>query len=177
MAETLIYVAFYQHEHGTDVFVCPTEAEAWALREGFARENWADAFPGEPRPAAEVGEVYFARMREGGDAFDPAAEFFAIHPTYCDPSRFLTAAPPLQAPAPAGEADPHAIAALRAQYAARGFLLFRAQEHDAPAAARWALTRSDRLTGMLRRDIATFRDVDFAVRLFADYERHVWRPY
>ena len=85
MAETLIFVAFYQHAYGTEVFVYPSEAEARAQRDAIARENWPGAFPREPMPE-QVGEVYFERLRAVGNE----VEVSAIHPTWCDLARFAT---------------------------------------------------------------------------------------
>ena len=110
MAETLIFVAFYQHAYGTEVFVYPSEAEALAQRDALARENWADAFPREPMPK-QVGAVYFGRL----SALDNAgAAFFAIHPTWCDLSRFATGASSHPVPPGAGEPAVGACGALTA---------------------------------------------------------------
>ena len=162
---TRLYIARYEHPHGTEVFACASEAEALALREDLARENWEQEMPGTPRPASAVGEAYFAALGERwGDN-----EYFEIVPVDCDLTRFTEAARP--PPPPEAEPEGAELAALKAQYAARGLLLFRPGDAGAPGGARWALTRTARLSGLLYRDFATFRDVDFGVRLYADQER------
>ncbi len=162
---TRLYIARYEHPHGTDVFACASEAEALALREDLARENWAQELPDTPPPVTDIGQAYFDALAERwGDN-----EYFAVTPVDCDLARFTEAARP--APPPESEPDGAELAALKAQYAARGLLLFRPGDAGTPGGARWALTRTERLSGLLYRDFATFRDVDFGVRLFADQER------
>jgi len=170
MTATTIYVALYEHEYGTDTHVCASEAEALALREDLARENWSQELPDDPMPETGVGEAYFELMAEKWSD----AEYFNIHPLVCDLSCFQEAAP--SPPAAVSAADGEEVAVLQAQYAARGLLLFQPGAGTTPSGAPWALTRRDRLTGMLYRDWATFRDVDFAARLFADQERLAGLP-
>ncbi|HEY3838120.1 MAG TPA: hypothetical protein VGL72_16185 [Bryobacteraceae bacterium] len=73
IAHQTVFVATYEHKHGTDIRVFRTRAQAEAWRTEVASTWWEDEFPDVERPAeAEIGEVYFDRMRDHGE------EFFSI---------------------------------------------------------------------------------------------------
>jgi len=65
-----VFVAVYEHRHGTDVTVFATHDAAWALRQEIARDWWSDVFsaavpaPKDPEIAADryweaVNDEYF----------------------------------------------------------------------------------------------------------------------
>ena len=154
--------------HGTDVALWPNETAALAFRDDLAREQWAKEFPDELLPATAVGAVYFDRLM----AEAASEESFALYPQELDLSPVLAALPPPATAAP-GEPTAPELLALTAAYAARGYLLF--QSEAARGTSTWTLTRRHGLTGMLHRDFATFRDVDFAIRLYVDWEQNAGR--
>ena len=63
-----LYVTLYEHRHGTDVAIWPSEAAALAFRD--------DLSPDEPLTANDVGETYFDIMGERLSG----TEYFAIYP-------------------------------------------------------------------------------------------------
>lgn len=65
-----VYVAVYDHEYGTHTRVFETleGAEAWC--DEIADEYWDSAFCPEERPATDIGNEYFTRMRDGCCAYD-----------------------------------------------------------------------------------------------------------
>ena len=69
-----IFVAIYEHRHGSDVCAFATEAAALAWRRQIADQWWTKEFGDKPRPPQEedLGEVYFEKIDD---------EFFAVHPT------------------------------------------------------------------------------------------------
>ncbi|WEX09169.1 hypothetical protein [Chelativorans sp. AA-79] len=64
-----VYVAIYEHRHGTDVRVFADEAQAMCWRTGLAKEWWSDAFEDDPPPDDAIGEAYFERMLERDEFF------------------------------------------------------------------------------------------------------------
>ena len=71
-----VFVAIYEHRHGTDVNVFATEDGARAWKDELAREYWSDYCEGEP-PSEGAGDAYFEAAGEYGDG-----EFFSLeeHP-------------------------------------------------------------------------------------------------
>lgn len=65
-----VYVAVYDREYGTytRVFETLEGAEAWC--DEIADEYWDSAFCPEERPATDIGNEYFTRMRDGCCAYD-----------------------------------------------------------------------------------------------------------
>lgn len=59
-----VYVAIYEHPHGTDVRVFIDEDRALVWRTRIAQEWWSDAFDDDPPSDAEIGAEYFERMLE-----------------------------------------------------------------------------------------------------------------
>ena len=51
-----VYVAIYEHRHGTDVRVFADEDQAMCWRTDLAKEWWSDAFEDDPPPDDEIGE-------------------------------------------------------------------------------------------------------------------------
>ena len=74
---TNVFVAIYEHRHGTDVNVFATEAGAQAWKDGLAREYWSDYCEGEPPPEG-AGDAYF----EAAGKYSYDGEFFSLeeHP-------------------------------------------------------------------------------------------------
>lgn len=73
-----VFVATYEHKYGTDIRVFRTREQAEAWRRAVADMWWDEEFDNFPRPtdpSADIGEVYFARMRDRGE------EFFSIEAT------------------------------------------------------------------------------------------------
>lgn len=64
-----VYVAIYEHPHGTDVRVFANEDQALCWRTGLAKEWWSNAFEDVPPPDDEIGEEYFERMLERDEFF------------------------------------------------------------------------------------------------------------
>ena len=64
-----VYVAIYEHRHGTDVRVFADEDQAMCWRTDLAKEWWSDAFEDDPPPDDEIGEKYFERMLERDEFF------------------------------------------------------------------------------------------------------------
>lgn len=73
---TNVFVAIYEHRHGTDARVFATEAGARAWKDELAREHWSDYCEGEP-PSEGAGDAYFEAAGDYGDG-----EFFSLeeHP-------------------------------------------------------------------------------------------------
>ena len=71
-----LYVTLYEHRHGTDVAIWPSEAAALAFRDDLSREQGAQELPDEPLTANDVGETYFDIMGERLSG----TEYFAIYP-------------------------------------------------------------------------------------------------
>lgn len=69
---TNIFVATYEHRHGTDVKVFATEAGARAWKDELAREYWLEYCEGAP-PSEGAGDAYFEVAGEHGDG-----EFFDL---------------------------------------------------------------------------------------------------
>lgn len=70
-----VFVATYEHKHGTDIRVFRTQGQAEAWRREVADTWWEEEFDDFPRPAdpaIDTGEAYFDRMRDRGE------EFFSI---------------------------------------------------------------------------------------------------
>lgn len=70
-----VFVATYEHKHGTDIRVFRTQGQAEAWRREVADMWWEEEFDDFPRPAdpaIDIGEAYFDRMRDRGE------EFFSI---------------------------------------------------------------------------------------------------
>jgi len=68
--KTIVYVATYEHRHGTNPRVFTTEAAAWAWRQELAADYWREVFgddlemPTDPEEAATrywdtVNDEYF----------------------------------------------------------------------------------------------------------------------
>jgi hypothetical protein len=73
-----VFVATYEHKHGTDIRVFQTQTQAEAWRREVADMWWDEEFDDFPRPSdpnIDIGEVYFERMRDRGE------EFFSIEAT------------------------------------------------------------------------------------------------
>ena len=64
-----VYVAIYEHRHGTDVRVFIDEDRALVWRTRIAQEWWSDAFDDDPPPDEEIGAEYFERMLERDEFF------------------------------------------------------------------------------------------------------------
>lgn len=70
-----VFVATYEHKHGTDIRVFRTREQAEGWRREVADEWWDEEFDDFPRPTdpqSDIGEAYFDRMRDRGE------EFFSI---------------------------------------------------------------------------------------------------
>lgn len=65
-----VYVAVYDHEYGIDTRVFKTLEGAKAWCDEVADEYWDSAFCPEERPATDIGNEYFTRMRDGCCAYD-----------------------------------------------------------------------------------------------------------
>lgn len=85
----LVYVAIYEHPHGTDVRVFTEEDQALRWRTGLAKEWWSNAFDDDPPPDDEIGEDYFERMLERD-------EFFSMQECHVEvaPRAFTALVPP-----------------------------------------------------------------------------------
>jgi len=73
-----VFVATYEHKHGTDIRVFRTREQAEAWRREVADTWWEEEFDDFPRPTdpqIDIGEAYFDRMRDRGE------EFFSIEAT------------------------------------------------------------------------------------------------
>jgi len=77
----IVFVASYEHKHGTETRVYRTREAAAEWGNTIARENWSEWFPNEPMPDENVGEVYFDLMLD--KAID--WEFFRIDPCVVEP--------------------------------------------------------------------------------------------
>jgi hypothetical protein len=67
-----VFVATYEHKHGTDIRVFRTRAQAEAWRREVADMWWEEEFDDFPRPTdpqTDIGEAYFDRMRDRGEEF------------------------------------------------------------------------------------------------------------
>ncbi len=64
-----VWVAIYEHPHGTDVHVFAHEHQALRLRTDLAKEWWSHAFEDDPPPDDEIGADYFERMLERDEFF------------------------------------------------------------------------------------------------------------
>ncbi len=51
---TTVFVAIYEHRHGTDVGVFATEAGAQTWKDELTREYWSEYCEGEPRQRGQV---------------------------------------------------------------------------------------------------------------------------
>lgn len=64
-----VWVAIYEHRHGSDVHVFADERLARRWRTALAKEWWSDAFEDKPPPDEEIGDEYFERMQERDEFF------------------------------------------------------------------------------------------------------------
>ncbi|MGB3833957.1 MAG: hypothetical protein WA975_19080 [Mesorhizobium sp.] len=64
-----VFVAIYEHPHGTDVRVFTDGDRAMHWRTGLAKEWWSNAFDDDPPPDDVIGEEYFERMLERDEFF------------------------------------------------------------------------------------------------------------
>ena len=63
-----VYVAIYEHRHGTDVAVYRTEESARKWANELARDYWSDFYGDDPMPKENIAEAYFNNMGNiGGD--------------------------------------------------------------------------------------------------------------
>lgn len=73
-----VWVATYEHKHGTDIRVFPSEADCILWHDAIALENWESEFD-EPLPTdktdSEIGNLYFEKMEE-----EERAEFVSWEP-------------------------------------------------------------------------------------------------
>jgi hypothetical protein len=72
-AKPLVYVAIFEHKHGTDVRVFQSEDDAQRWRVDLAKEYWDTEMQGPmPRDAtdAEIADDYFDRMGDYGEFFN-----------------------------------------------------------------------------------------------------------
>lgn len=62
-----IFVALYEHRHGTDIRAFTTRVQAWNWKDEIAEEWWDHEFPDEDRPAEGIGDEYFSMIGARGD--------------------------------------------------------------------------------------------------------------
>ena len=70
-----VYVAVYETDYGTDIWVLSGRAKAQDKKDQLADEWWEHEFPDEPKPEGPAGDAYFSLMLNGvGNA-----EYFSVY--------------------------------------------------------------------------------------------------
>ncbi len=72
----MVYVAVYEHDYGTDIWVLSDRAKAQDKKDQLADEWWKREFPDEPKPEGPAGDAYFDLM---SDRRFGNAEYFSIY--------------------------------------------------------------------------------------------------